>query len=368
MKRLWLVLCALAALTASLAAQEAVEPPATAPYACDGTPPARDAVAFDGALPSSSTPNADALNLLHVPRVIGPAYFAQTAQGIDDASRLLGNVTLITDAPTRVNAAQQARVITNYIENADGVIIAPVSEALADTLSTLIETGTWVVAYDLDPGPEARTWFVESVEPNALAYTLGESLARQLGGAGSFAVLTTGHAAWEAELQAYLEQCHPDLTWLETVELSDDAEAAVVAAADLIATYGDNLDAILALDSALMVGAGQAVIDTERCPLNAETAAARSADQVVVVAGVGRPNDVRSLMEIGCIAEAVMWDPQAIGAVALEALVASINGTLQPGAERFETQRLGTLDVVGSVIKLGLPLVITVETIADFDF
>lgn len=368
MKRLWLVLCMLAALTVSLAAQEPAEPPTTAPYACDGTPPTREAVAFDGALPASPTVNADALNLLHVPRAIGPAYFAQTAQGIDDASRLLGNVTLITDAPTRVNATQQARVISNYIDNTNGVIIAPVSAALADTLSTLIETGTWVVAYDLDPGPEARTWFVESVEPNALAYTLAESLARQLGRAGSFAVLTTGHPAWEAELQAYLEQCHPDLTWLETVTVADEYDAAVVAAADLIATHGDNLDAILALDSALMVGAGQAVIDTERCPQNAETAAARSADQVVVIAGVGRPNDVRQLVTSGCAAEVVIWDPQAIGAVALEALVASINGTLQPGAEQFETQRLGTLDVVGSVIMLGLPLVITAETIADFDF
>lgn len=368
MKRLWLGLCILAALTVSLVAQEPAEPPTTAPYACDGTPPTREAVAFDGALPTSPTLKIDALNLLHVPRAIGPAYFAQAAQGIDDASRLLGNVTLITDAPTRVNATQQARVISNYIDNADGVIIAPVNEQLAETLSALIESGVWIVAYDIDPGPAARAWFVEAVEPNALAYVLAESLARQLGGAGSFAVLTTGHPAWEAELQAYLEQCHPGLTWLETVEVADDYDAAVVAAADLIATHGDSLDAILTLDSALMVGAGQAVINTERCPLTAETAAARSADQAVVVAGVGRPNDVRSLVTSGCAAEVVMWDPQAIGAVALEALVASISGTLQPGAARFETQRLGMLDVVGSVIKMSLPLVITAETIADFDF
>ncbi len=368
MKRLCLMLCMLAAFTVSLAAQERAEPLPTAPYACDGTPPAREAAAYDGAVPVSASAPAGTLNLLHVPRAIGPAYFAQTAQGIDDASRLLGNITLITDAPTRINATQQARVISNYIDNTDGVIIAPVSEELADELSALIESGVWVVAYDVDPGPEARAWFVESVEPNALAYVLGESLARQLGGAGNFAVLTTGHAAWEAELQAYLEQCHPDLTWLETVEIADEYEAAVAAAGDLIATHGDDLDAILALDSALMVGAGQAVIDTERCPLNAETAAAPSADQVVIVAGVGRPNDVRLLVTNGCAAEAVIWDPQAIGAVALEALASSITGTLQPGAERFETQRFGTLDVVGSVIKIGLPLVITAETIANFDF
>lgn len=368
MKRLWLMLFILAALTVSLAAQEPVEPLTTAPYACDGTPPTREAVAFDGALPASPTRTADVLNLLHVPRLISTGYFAQAAQGIDDASRLLGNVTLITDAPTRVNAAQQARVISNYIDNTDGVIIAPVNEQLAEELSALIKSGVWVVAYDFDPGPEARTWFVEAVEPNALAYVLAESLARQLGGAGSFAVLTTGHPAWEAELQAYLEQCHPDLTWLETVTVADEYDAAVAAAGELIAMHGDSLDAILALDSALMVGAGQAVIDTERCPLNADTAAARSADQVVVVAGVGSPNDVRLLVTSGCAAEVVMWDPQAIGAVALEALVASISGTLEPGAEQFETQRLGMLDVVGSVIKVGMPLIITAETIADFDF
>jgi rhamnose transport system substrate-binding protein len=370
MKRLWLVLCILAMLTASLAAQEPAAPPATAPYACDGTPPTRAAVAFDGALPTSPTTNADILNLLHVPQLMGPSYFAQIAEGTDKAGRLLGQVMLITDAPSRVNADQQAQVINSYVRSGpvDGLIIAPVSEELAEALTALIESGVWVVAYDVDPGPEARAWFVESVEPNALAYVLAESLARQLGGKGRFAVLTTGHAQWEAELQAYLEQCHPDLMWLETVEVADEYDAAVAAAGELIATHGDDLDAILALDSLLLAGAGQAVSDTERCPLTAQTAAARSADAVVVVTGVGRPNDVRALVESGCMSELVTWDPQAIGAVALEALVASINGTLQPGAERFETQRLGTLDVVGSVIKTGLPLIITAETIADFDF
>ncbi|XWX03028.1 substrate-binding domain-containing protein [Aggregatilineales bacterium SYSU G02658] len=369
MKHVWLVVCALIALVSHLAAQEPAEQPMTAAYACDGTPPQREPLAYDGTAPEVSAVDVGNLNLLHIPQVINSAYFSRAAQGAEEVSRLLGTITMTTDAPTRMNAAQQARILRNYFNKVqNGVLIAPISAELAAILSELIASGVWVVAYELDPGPEARAWFVEAAEPNALAYVLGESLARQLGGEGRFAVLSAGHAAWEAELQAYLEQCYPDLTWLETVVVADEYETAVVAAAELIATHGDDLDAIVALDSLLLVGAGQAVIDTERCPLNSQTAAARSADQVVVVAGVGRPDDVRALIESGCASELVTWDPQAVGAVALEALVASITGALQPNAERFETQRLGPLEVVGSVIKMGLPLVITAETIADFEF
>ncbi len=369
MRRFWLVLCALTVLVWQAAAQEPAEQPMTAPYACDGTPPQRAPLTYDGAAPEAFAMDVGNLNLLHIPQLISSTYFSQAAQGAEETSRRLGTITLTTDAPTRMDAAQQARILRNYFNTMQsGVLIAPISADLAPTLSELIASGVWVVAYELDPGPEARAWFVETVEPNALAYVLGESLARQLESEGRFAVLSAGHAAWEAELQAYLEQCHPNLTWLETVEVADDYEAAVAAAAELISTHGDNLDAIVALDSMLLVGAGQAVIDTERCPLNAETATAGSADQVVIVTGVGRPNDARTLIESGCAAELVTWNPRAVGAVALEALVASVTGAMQPAAARFETQQFGTLEVVGSVIKMGLPLVITAEIIADFDF
>jgi rhamnose transport system substrate-binding protein len=370
MKSVWFIFVSLLALP--LLAQEAqplsgVEALPTAPYACDGTPPQREPAAYDGALPSAPVTPMETLNVLHVPRLIESGYYAQVAQGMDIDSRLIGNVFLTTDAPNRADAALQERVINIYEGTYDGLIVAPVSDELAPVLSALIESDRWVVAYDSDPGPQARSWYVEPVEANALAYVLAERLTAQLGGAGSFAVLTTGEQAhWAAELEAYIAQCHPDLTWLETINAADGEAAA--AAADLLTRYGDGLDALVVLEWQAFVDAAQAVTEAQRCPLSASEGAAPNAEAVVRLVGVSTPNLVRPFMASGCVDEIVMWNPQAVGTAALEALVAAINGTLLPGADRLQTQQLGTLDVVGSVIKLGLPQVFTAEMAANLDF
>jgi ABC-type sugar transport system substrate-binding protein len=358
-------------LTVRLFAQEAplssVEALPTAPYACDGTPPPREMAPYDGALPSAPITPIETLSVLHVPRLIESGYYAQVAQGIDIDSRLIGNVFLTTDAPNRADAALQKRVIDIYEGTYNGLIVAPAGSELAPVLSRLIESGIWVVAYDHDPGPQARSWYVEPVEANALAYTLAERLAAQLGGAGRFAVLSTEEqASWVAELEAYLAQCHPDLTWLETAVV--ESGSAADAAADLLARYGDDLDALVVLEWEAFAEAAQAVTEAQRCPLDAAEGAASDAEAVVQLVGVSTPNLMRPFMVSGCVAEIVMWDPQAVGAAALEALMAAMNGTLLPGADRLQTQQLGTLDVVGSVIKLGPPQVFTAEMIPDLDF
>ncbi|MEO1439043.1 MAG: substrate-binding domain-containing protein [Chloroflexota bacterium] len=320
---------------------------------------------YDGGQPTDAPDLAGAdITLLDIPKLVGIGYFAATTQGMNEAAEELGNVTIITDAPTEANIDDQIQVIENYIAGGEvnGVLFAandPV--AISPVLRSALEEGLRVVGFDANSEPDAREWFINQAEFNGIGKTMIDSLAAEKGEAATFAIVTStfttpNQARWIAEMQAYQEACYPDMEWLETVEAQEDAVLSFEQANTLLNKYGEDLDALLAMTSVATPSSADAVTQAGLCG-------------EVAVVGLATPNGMKDFVNDGCVQSVVLWNPIDLGYAAVYVARAAADGEFAPGDTSVMAGRLGELEVVnGSEVLLGAPFVFTAENINDFDF
>jgi ABC-type sugar transport system substrate-binding protein len=335
------------------------------PLPCgDEEAPAPEPVEYDGGQPVDPPDLAEQdIVLVDVPKLIGIGYFAATTLGQQQAAEELGNVEVTTDAPTEGNIDEQITFIDNYItRGVDGILFAandPV--AIGPVLTKALEAGIHVVGYDANAVPEAREWFVNQAEFNGIAKALLDSLADEKGEDASFGIVTStfttpNQARWISEMWAYANECHPDMTWLETLEAQEDYNLSFEQSNTLIDKYGDELDGLFGMTSVATPAAADAVTQAGLCG-------------DVAVIGLATPNEMKPFVNDGCVKSVVLWNPVDLGYAAVYVMRAVVDGTLQPGDTEVEAGRLGTLQIVnGSEVLLGPPFIYTEENINDFDF
>src|SRR6202451_4314285 len=223
----------------------------TSPLACDASGAAAPAAAkpYDGGQAANAPEKAGKeITVVDVPKLIGIGYFNATSKGMQDAAKELGNVKVTTDGPTEAKIDEQIKFIDNYItRGVDGVLFSandPV--AIAPVLKKALSKGIHVVGYDANSTPDAREWFVNQAQFNGIGKAMMDSMAKEIGEDGAFAIVTLtfttpNQARWIAEMQAYTEKCHPKMTWLETVEAQEDNNLSFHQAPTLINKYWDKL-------------------------------------------------------------------------------------------------------------------------------
>src|SRR5437016_10992856 len=219
----------------------------TSPLACDAIPAKAYAKPYDGGSPSNlPSRKGKKITVVDVPKLIGIGYFNATSKGIADGAKELGNVSAKTDGPTKANIDEQITFIDNYItQGVDGILFAandPV--AISPVLKKALSKGILVVGYDANSTPEARQWFVNQAQFNGIAKSLMDSMAKEIGESGSFAIVTStfttpNQARWIADMAAYAAKCHPKMKWLETVEAQEDNVLSFNQATTLINKHGD---------------------------------------------------------------------------------------------------------------------------------
>ncbi|MGF1475870.1 MAG: substrate-binding domain-containing protein [Geminicoccaceae bacterium] len=366
------LLCSTALLAASLTAPpvQAADPwdgaddLPTNPLACDGSPGEVAAKEYDGGQPSGAPDRqGKEITVVDVPKLVGIGYFAATTQGMAEAAEELGNVNVSTDGPTEANIDDQITFIDNYVtQGVDGILFAandPV--AIAPVLKKALDQGIHVVGYDANAEPDAREWFVNQAEFNGIGKSLIDAMAEEIGEDGSFAIVTStfttpNQARWIAEMQAYQEQCYPNMSWLETVEAQEDNILSFNQATTLINKHGEDLDGLFGMTSVATPASAEAVTQADACG-------------EVAVVGLATPNAMRPYVASDCVKSVVLWNPVDLGYAAVQVIRAVADGELQPGDTSVEAGRLGTLQVVnGSEILLGDPFVYSKENIDDFDF
>jgi rhamnose transport system substrate-binding protein len=318
------------------------------------------------------------ITLIDIPKLIGIGYFNATSAGIAEAAAELGNVTVTTDGPTEGDIVQQIEFIERYItQGVDGILFAandPV--AISPVLRDALSQGIHVVGYDAGSEADAREWFVNQALENGIAKSMVDSLVAEIGEDGSFAIVTSSftapnQGAWIAEIQAYVENCYPNLTWLETVESQEDQNLAFQQTQALINKYGADMDGVLGMSSVAFPGAADAVQQASLCSPDdaAEGVGAADAESAIAVVGLSTPNQMKPFVENGCVESVVLWNPIDLGYAAVYTMRAVVDGTLTPESTSVSAGRLGDLQVVkGSQILLGDPFVYTEENIFDFDF
>jgi ABC-type sugar transport system substrate-binding protein len=239
----------------------------TNPLGCDGAAGAAAAKPYDGGQPTGAADlNGKPITVVDVPKLVGIGYFNATTQGMQEAAKELGNVTVTTDGPTEANIDEQITFIDNYItQGVNGILFAandPV--AIAPVLKKALGQGIHVVGYDANSQPDAREWFVNQAEFNGIGKAMIDSMAAEIGEDGHSPSSprpspTPNQARWIAEMQAYQQACHPNMKWLETVEAQEDNVLSFNQANTLINKYGDELKGLFGMTSVATPASADAV-------------------------------------------------------------------------------------------------------------
>jgi len=338
----------------------------TSPLACEagGAATPEAAKPFDGGKAAGAADKSGKeITIVDVPKLIGIGYFNATSKGMQDAAKELGNVKVTTDGPTEAKIDEQIKFIDNYItRGVDGVMFAandPV--AIAPVLKKALSKGIHVVGYDANSQPDAREWFVNQAEFNGIGKSMVDSMVKEIGEDGSFAIVTStfttpNQARWIAEMQAYAEKCHPKMTWLETVEAQEDNNLSFNQANTLINKYGDKLKGLFGMTSVATPASAEAVTKAGQCGK-------------IAVVGLATPNAMKPYVTADCVKSVVLRNPVDLGYAATYVMRAVADGKLKPGSTSVDAGKLGKLNVVnGSEILLGAPFIYNKDNVAKFDF
>ncbi|MCA9427402.1 MAG: substrate-binding domain-containing protein, partial [Candidatus Omnitrophica bacterium] len=101
-------------------------------------------------------------------------------------------------------------------------------------------------------------------------------------------------------------------------------------------------------------------------PGAAEALQKNNAADRVFLTGLSTPNSMREYIEDGTVKKMVLWNPVDLGYLTIYAAKMLAEGNLNEGT--IEAGRLGEVEVKGSEVLLGEPLVFDKDNIDQFDF
>ena len=312
-----------------------------------------------GFSPADRSPSGRRLVIAMMPKAKGDPYFVSCRVGAEEAAKELG-VELIWDGPTSLDAARQNEVIENWItRKVDAIAVAVENRAgISTVLRKARERGIKVLTWDADAEPDARDFFVNQATSEGIGNTLTDEASRLLGGKGEFAIITGALSAanqneWIAFIKKRIADTHPGLT-LATIRPSDDDRDKAFAETQTILRVHPRVKLIMAISAPAVPGAAEAVRQADR--------------KDVFVIGLSLPNINKPYVHGGYVQTVVLWNTRDLGYLTIHAAAQMLQGRLASGARSVEAGRLETVEIRGSEIILGPPLMFTKANIDQFDF
>jgi rhamnose transport system permease protein len=294
-----------------------------------------------------------------MPKAKGDPYFVSCRAGAEEAAKELG-VDLIWDGPTSLDAAKQNELVENWItRKVDAIAVAVENRAAISTvLRKARDRGIHVLTWDADAEPDARDYFVNQATAEGIGNTLTDEAARLLDGRGEFAVITGALSAanqneWIAFIRKRLAEKYPHLT-LATIRPSDDDRDKAFAETQTILKVYPSVKLMMAISAPAVPGSAEAVRQAGRRDVN--------------VIGLSLPNINKPYVHDGIVQTVVLWNTRDLGYLSVYAGSLLTQNKLPAGARSLEAGRLGRIEIRGSEIILGPPLMFTKANIDRFDF
>ena len=294
-----------------------------------------------------------------MPKAKGDPYFVSCRAGAEEAARELG-VDLIWDGPTSLDAAKQNELVENWITRKVDVIAVAVENrgGISSVLRKARERGIHVITWDADAEPDAREFFVNQATSEGIANTLTDEAARLLGGNGEFAIITGALSAanqneWIAFIKKRQAEKYPNLK-LATIRPSDDDRDKAFAETQTIMRVHPTVKLVMAISAPAVPGSAEAVRQANRRDVN--------------VIGLSLPNMNKPYVHDGWVQTVVLWNTKDLGYLTVLAGSLLAQDTVPPGAASIAAGRLGTVQIRGTEIVLGAPVMFTKANIDRFDF
>jgi len=319
--------------------------------------------ALSTAAPASATPATPAggrrLVVAMMPKAKGDPYFVSCRVGAEEAAKELG-IDLIWDGPTGLDAAKQNEVIENWITRKVDVIAVAVENraGISTVLRKARERGIHVLTWDADAEPDARNFFVNQATAEGIGNTLTDEAARLLNGKGEFAILTGALSAanqneWISFIKKRMAEKHPGLT-LATIRPTDDDRDKAFAETQTVLRVHPNVKLMMAISAPAVPGSAEAVRQAARKDVN--------------VIGLSLPNLNKPYVHSGVVQTVVLWNTGDLGYLTVYASSLLAQNKLPADTRTIQAGRLGTIEIRGSEIILGPPLMFTKANIDKFNF
>jgi rhamnose transport system permease protein len=294
-----------------------------------------------------------------MPKAKGDPYFVSARGGAEEAARELG-VELIWDGPTSLEAAKQNELVENWITRQVDVIAVAVENkaGISTVLRKARQHGIHVLTWDADAELDARDFFVNQATPEGIANTLTDEAARLLGGKGDFAIITGALSAenqneWIAYIKKRLAGKYPALKLATTRPSDDDRDKAFVETQTVLKVF-PQVKLIMAISAPAVPGAAEAVRQAGRKDVN--------------VIGLSLPSICKPYVHEGIVQTVVLWSTRDLGYLTVYSGWMLAQNKFSAGATSIQAGRLGTLQIRGSEIILGSPLIINKQNIDQLDF
>ena len=294
-----------------------------------------------------------------MPKAKGDPYFVSCRVGAEEAARELG-VDLIWDGPTSLDAARQNELVENWITRKVDVIAVAVENrgGISSVLRKARERGIKVLTWDADAEPDARDFFVNQATSEGIANTLTDEAARLLGGKGEFAIITGALSAanqneWISFIKKRQAEKYPNLK-LATIRPSDDDRDKAFAETQTIMRVFPNVKLVMAISAPAVPGSAEAVRQANRRDVN--------------VIGLSLPNMNKPYVHDGWVQTVVLWNTRDLGYLTVLAGSLLTQNKISSSTTSFDAGRLGTIQIRGSEIILGAPVMFTKANIDRFDF
>jgi rhamnose transport system permease protein len=294
-----------------------------------------------------------------MPKAKGDPYFVSCRKGAEEAAREF-NAELIWDGPTGLDAAKQNEIVDNWITRKVDVIAVAVENkaGISTVLRKARQHGIKVLAWDADAEVDARDYFVDQATPEGIGNTLTDEAARLLDGKGEFAIITGALSAanqneWIANIKERLAAKHPGLT-LATIRPGDDDRDKAFSETQTILKVYPRVRLVMAISAPAVPGAAEAVRQAGR--------------KDVDVIGLSLPSINKTYIHDGVVQEIVLWNTNDLGYLVVAAGTQLTKGGIPADASSLNAGRLGQVQIRGSEIVLGIPLIINKGNVETFDF
>jgi ABC-type sugar transport system substrate-binding protein len=233
-----------------------------------------------------------------------------------------------------------------------------------DSLSTALrkarQAGIKIVTYDADAQTDARSYFVNQATAQGIGETLIDTTAEHTAAEGEFAIITGTLTSanlneWIDAIKVRHAEKYPNMKLVGIRPCDDQKDKAQQEASNLLSA-NPNLKAIVAVCSPGVPGAAEAVKQAGKTG-------------AVKVVGLGLPSENRAYVKDGVTQAVILWSPEDLGYLAVQAGVALAKGELaEKNVKTFAAGKLGELKIEGDSIILGKPIAFDQGNINDYDF
>src|SRR5207244_2985872 len=141
---------------------------------------------------------------------------------------------------------------------------------------------------------------------------------------------------------------------LATIRPSDDDRDKAFAETQTIMKVHPNVKLVMAISAPAVPGSAEAVRQAGRRDVN--------------VIGLSLPNINKPYVHGGVVQTVVLWNTRDLGYLTVYAGALAADRKLMAGAQALQAGRLGTIEIHGTEVILGRPLLFNKTNIDQFDF